>query len=274
MPAQVYVTAVMTCYNDKEYVGLALDSLLKQSRVPDSILVLDDCSTDGSFELVQEYARTYKQIEVHQNQVNQGTVATRNKLLELVPPHTDFVVILDSDDISLPQRIEIELDYLEQNPDKAGCTGAMEIIDTRGVVIGEKVHSISGNISRYALCWNPFVQSAMMLRWSDWQEVGEYDSSLKRGEDHEMWLRMLSRGMELGVLTDIVVQYRVHPAQGKWAQSQESMRSYARVRARYLFKAQFFSSKALGITLAYWVASLVPGSVMIWIYKNIYARKK
>jgi len=201
-----------------------------------------------------------------------GTVRTRNKLHSLVSEQADYIVILDSDDIALEKRIEIQLDYLQKNCECVGCGTGMEVIDKNGSVIGGKVCGYKKNFKKYVATWNPFVQSSMMLRADIFQKVGLYDETLTRGEDHDMWLRILDNGLKLVVIPEVLTQFRVHVGQGKSAKSRESYRQYAKVRRRYIFKPDFFSPKGFLVATVYSILAFVPGFIMVWLYKNIYAK--
>lgn len=269
-----YVTAIMTCYNDEKYVAVALKSLLEQTSPPDVVFVIDDASTDDSWNILQALSKEYTSLHISQNKQNIGTVKSRNKLLGLIPEQTDYIVILDSDDVARLDRIEKQVLYLDSHPYVSAINSDIEIINQFGEVVGTKKHRPLTPTTGQAICWNPFAQSAMTLRWQDWQKIGIYDETLRRGEDYDMWLRMLERGQIIEILPQVLVQFRVHEGQGKWQKSQISMREYARVRARYLFKPGFFSVKALVITLGYFAASFIPAKIMLWLYTHLYARKE
>ncbi len=268
-----YVTVLMPCYNDAAYITKAIESLLTQSRPPEAIIVLDDASTDDSWHILQQLDAQHPTLLIARNAQNIGTVKTRNKLFDLVPSNTTYVALLDSDDRALPSRLKAQVKYLEEHPFVTGINSDIEIINHQGEVIGTKSHKLSKDIRRSAIKWNPFAQSAMMLRWSEWQKVGKYDEALKRGEDYDMWLRLLSKGHLIDIIHTPLTQFRVHEGQGKWKQSQLSMREYARVRARFLFKPGFFSLKALGITCLYYFASLLPSSFVVWCYTHLYVKR-
>lgn len=264
----------MTCYNDESFVGTAIESLLHQTFAIDTIIICDDCSTDSSWEILTEYKKKNPDtLVIAQNEKNMGTTATRNKLTTFIPKDTVYVVILDSDDIALPSRVEAQIKYLETNSSVSAVNSDIQIVDESNRVIGVKKHRPQKNLRRYALRWNPFAQSAMTLRWADWKSALPYDEALERGEDYDMWLKMLSNGQRIDIFPETLVQFRVHQGQGKWKKSQLSMRAYATVRLRYLFKKDFFSVTALLITAGYLVASLMPKRVMLLFYTKIYVQK-
>ena len=260
----------MACYNTREYVTHAVESLVKQTVSPNHILILDDASGDGSWQTLQQLAQHHASINLYRNQNNQGIARTRNTLLANMPSQTDYVVILDSDDVAHPQAVERQLAFLREHPDVAGCSGAIEIINQEGRLLGTQTHRVGSSPSRCLGQWNPHPQVMLMIRWSVWQQVGEYDETLVRGEDYDLWFRFYQAGHPLALTSHLVGQYRLHASQGKWQHSRQSMRDYARVRRRYIFSSQFFSLKAVLIILGYYLVSLIPGWVVVWLYRRYY----
>lgn len=272
MKKRPFISVVIPCYNSEKYIGTAIQSILDQTHLPDEIIVCDDASTDNSWQVITDLARRHPVILAKKNKENLGTVRTRNGLNSLVSSESDYIAILDSDDIALPKRIESQTDFLESNPDYVGCGTNMNIIDSQGVIIGHKEHRLPNDVKKYVVTWNPFVQSSMVLRANTFDLVGSYDESLTRGEDHDMWLRILSQNYLLAILPEFLTQFRVHEEQGKTVKSAESYRQYALVRRRYIFNKKFFSIKGFVVTMIYSVLAFVPGSIMVWLYKNVYAK--
>lgn len=76
-------------------------------------IIIDDCSTDNSWSIIQEYSKKDQRIIIRKNEKNMGISYTRNKLIELTT--TNYIASQDSDDISLPNRLELELEFLRKN---------------------------------------------------------------------------------------------------------------------------------------------------------------
>ena len=79
------------------------------------MLILDDASTDNSLKIIKAYAKEDKRITVLVNQKNRGEAKCRNRLLK--NSKTDFIAWMDADDISLEDRLQTQMDFLNQNPD-------------------------------------------------------------------------------------------------------------------------------------------------------------
>ena len=107
----------MPVYNTEKYVAEAIESILNQSFSDFEFIIIDDCSSDNSWELIQKYAKKDKRIRAYKNERNRGISYTRNKLIDL--SKTNYIVSQDSDDISLKNRLELSYNFLRKNKDYA-----------------------------------------------------------------------------------------------------------------------------------------------------------
>lgn len=112
------VTVMMSCFNAEKTIGYALRSLLMQTYENIEIVVVDDCSTDDSFEIVSELAKSDQRIKIIRNKENRGTYYSRNIVFQKTK--CKYFTILDSDDFALPDRISRQISLLEENNNLAG----------------------------------------------------------------------------------------------------------------------------------------------------------
>jgi glycosyltransferase involved in cell wall biosynthesis len=131
----VTVAVVIPLYNHAAYIGDALRSLLAQTRPPDRIIVIDDGSSDGSLEAARKAAADDPRITLL-TQRNAGAHHTLNRAIAIAAD-SDFIGILNSDDLYEPQRIESCLRCLELHPDAAIVTTRLRIIDGQGATLPE-----------------------------------------------------------------------------------------------------------------------------------------
>lgn len=123
------VSVIIPVYNVEKYLAECLDSVINQTEKDIEIICIDDCSTDSSLNILQEYAKNDNRIVILQNEQNSGQSVARNKGLEIAKG--EYVLFVDSDDFIEPNLLEIALkyvndvdivcfDYREYNPDKLG----------------------------------------------------------------------------------------------------------------------------------------------------------
>ena len=126
-------TLLVTCYNFEKFIREAVESALAQTYEPLDIIISDDCSTDRSWEVIQETVAAYKgphHVILNHNEKNLGFAANLNKSYGMA--RTDWVLNQSGDDISLPTRVEEYARLIESNP-KLRCVGALyEEMDVNG----------------------------------------------------------------------------------------------------------------------------------------------
>jgi glycosyltransferase involved in cell wall biosynthesis len=181
------ISVVIPLYNRREEIGRALASVLRQSRTPDEIVVVDDASRDGSAEAVEALGE--ERIRVLRHDRNQGAAAARNT--GIAAAWGDWVALLDSDDEWDARKLALQLGALVASGDAAGVTG-YAIRDYR---TGEERDFMprAADARLDALVWGcPLgVGSTLMARRSVFAEIGFLDPDLPRLEDWEWLMRYL-----------------------------------------------------------------------------------
>jgi glycosyltransferase involved in cell wall biosynthesis len=265
------VSVCMPVHNAERYLREAIESILAQTHTNFEFVIVDDCSTDSSWEIIVEYAAQDDRIVADRNETNLDVVKTRNKIFSLCPAKTEYYAIFDSDDVSDPTRLEKEVAFLEKNPG-IGFVGAnTEIIDENGKTLGVRRYPETHSaIERYAIEASPFAQPAIMIRRSVLEHVGHYNEEYRRCQDYELWMRMLqvTKGHNL---QETLLRYRVSSTQGKSKHLRLTLRNTLRIQRKYLFTKKYFSLRALWSHLKYLVALLMPKKVVLWYYnKRVY----
>ena len=253
-------------------MGEAVESIQNQTFQRFEIIIVDDGSTDSSPEFIRQYARQDPRIRYVSNKSNLGIPKTRNQLLALVSDKSTHVAFLDSDDVAMPQRFEAQLELMESEGLDA-CGSAVHVIDSESKIIGIRAFpSYSVRLYKEAMVFNPFAQSAMLIKHSTFSIVGGYDERLSRVQDYDLWLRMLKGGVKMSNHERPLTMFRVHSDQGKERQNRKSLLMSIRVRLRYLFIPMFFSTKALLVCLSYCGLVLLPTKVNSVIFKKKFVR--
>jgi glycosyltransferase involved in cell wall biosynthesis len=129
----VSITVVIPNYNHAEYIRSAIEAVLQQTTDPDEIIIIDDASTDNSWDIVNEYKGHYL-VSCYRNSENKGVVETLNSGLYMAK--SDFVLFAASDDIIKKKFIEICKDVLDKNPEAGLCSTLSDVIDTDGKELG------------------------------------------------------------------------------------------------------------------------------------------
>lgn len=111
----VAVSVLITSYNRKNLIRETIESVLLSNFKDFEVIVVDDCSTDGSFEVVQEYAQKDKRVRVYKNEKNLGDYPNRNKAASYAVGK--YIKYVDSDDLLYPYSLGIMVDMMDKNPE-------------------------------------------------------------------------------------------------------------------------------------------------------------
>lgn len=195
------ITVVIPCYNDGEYIMSALDCVLKQTVIPEKIIIVDDGSSEDTVDILKSINNDRVEILF---QKNQGVCIARNNGIERAS--TPYILTLDADDIFKPTFIEKAKSILDGS-DSIGvvCCHYIEF------GVGQKHKDIikpCGHTTVDFLVKNNGVASAL-FRKKCWVAVNGYDTAFKNGyEDWDFWLSVLSKGWLMEVIEQPLFNYR------------------------------------------------------------------
>jgi glycosyltransferase involved in cell wall biosynthesis len=181
------VSVVMSVYNVEKYLSEAVESILKQTFKDFEFLIINDGSSDSSAEILKAY--NDPRIEIIDNKKNIGLTRSLNKGLRLA--RGEYIARQDADDISLPRRIEKQVDFLNTKPEY-GLVGCWNYRIGANNKIEKKVtfYTDHNDIVSMLLIKNHFVHSSVMFRKECIEKLGGYDDDLKFSQDYDLWLRI------------------------------------------------------------------------------------
>lgn len=200
------VSVVISCYNHEDYLGEAIESVLAQTYPHFEVIVVDDGSTDRSWEVAREFSRVrcFKQD-------NQGTpAATRNRGLQ--ESRGEYVVFLDGDDRLLPQALEIGVRHLESHPDCAFAAGRCHAINHEQKCLTTLPSATEPDHYRALLNKNYILTpGSVIFRRAVVDELRGFNPSfeIKGSDDYDMYLRVAAR-WPVFYHEDMVLEYREH----------------------------------------------------------------
>lgn len=221
------ITIGITSYNALDTIGLAIESVLQQTDSNFEMIIVDDVSTDGTWNVVQQWVGSHpKKIRAFKNDENMGVAGTRNRIIS--EAQGEFLVFFDDDDVSVPDRLQKQwqrmIDYerdfakgapvichsarLQKYPDGAeliaptiGCTvGAVAPAgqDVAARILYNK--KINGGDGSMPTC-------SQMARTSTYKSLGGFDQNFRRMEDTEFNVRLaLAGGHFVGIAEPLVIQ--------------------------------------------------------------------
>lgn len=204
------VSVVIVVRNVERYLGEAVDSILKQSFTDFELIVFDYGSTDKSKEIAATFAAADARVRLHGISAN-SLVDARNAGCALA--RGKYIAVMDADDVSLPNRLQLEVDFLEQHPEAGFAGGAAEWINPTGQKMWVLTFPTGDAELKDALLTHfPFCHSAILVRRELFQRIGGYRSSFVAGHDYDLCLRLAENAQAANV-SEVVVKYRVHGSQ-------------------------------------------------------------
>lgn len=186
------VTIITGIYNCADTLDEAVRSILAQTFKEWKWILCDDGSTDDTYITAQQYADNYENIVLIRNERNSGLNYTLNHCLQYAD--TEYVARMDGDDISLPDRLEKEVKFLDAHPEYAIVSTGMSYFDDNGVFM-QRLSNEFPDASDFPK-GTPFCHAPCMVRKSAYDAVGGYTESEKllRVEDYHLWIKMYAAG--------------------------------------------------------------------------------
>lgn len=200
------ISVLMGIYNCASTLVEALDSLYAQTYKDFKIILCDDGSADDTYRVAKAYATQHDNIVLIQNDRNRGLNYTLNHCLEYAD--TEYVARMDGDDISLPERFEKEIRFLDEHPEYAVVSAPMIYFDEKGDFRWGNGH---GEVkAKDFVHGSPFCHAPCMGRTDVFKKVGGYsvDGKLLRVEDYHLWFKIYASGYKLFMLNDYLYKMR------------------------------------------------------------------
>lgn len=180
------VTVIIPTFNRAKRVCRAVSSVLDQTYTDFEVIVIDDASTDNTIEKLEDFGN---RIQLIRHRENKGVSAARNSGIRKAKGK--YIALLDSDDYWMPEKLRVQIDFFNDNPDVLICQ-AREIWIRKGKRVNpaKKHLKPSGNIFIPSLKLCLVSPSAVMFKKSLLNEVGIFDEEFPVCEDYDLWLRI------------------------------------------------------------------------------------
>jgi glycosyltransferase involved in cell wall biosynthesis len=193
----------MPVYNSARFLRESIRSVLNQTFRDFELVVVDDGSTDRSWEILLSFEND-KRIRPLRHKTNQGAAATRND--GIASSDSDYIAFLDSDDLARPQRLEVQVRTMEERRRLDIVFGRAAILSESNLTRAPFQRLSSEEVPPVLFFRNCIVQSSVMMRRSCWQP---FRSSFEPAEDYDLWTR-LSVDHSFLLLNDVFAIYREH----------------------------------------------------------------
>ena len=206
MSHQPIITVLIPTYNCEQYIQEAVQSILDQTYTNFECIIIDDCSTDGTVDIIKTFNDPRINLIIkpknsgYTNSLNYGLTIAKGK----------YIARMDGDDISLPNRFEKQIEVLEQDKDIIVCGSIFRIIDSETIITAPEKHE---DIKLALLKDSCIGHPTAMIRKSvlDKHQIF-YDTNFEPAEDYDLWVKLSKLG-KLHNLQEVLFLYRVHDNQ-------------------------------------------------------------
>lgn len=203
------VSVVMCVWNGEKYLSEAINSILNQSLQNFEFIIVNDGSTDGTAEILNEFALQDHRIRILTNEQNRGQSYSKNLAVTLA--RGEYIAMMDADDWCDSLRLEKQIHYLDSNPaiDVLGTNYLMQKDDQSGSHLMETA-SLPGHLRWDFIFHCAICQASVMLRSKLFQKEGfRYDETFTTAADFELWTRII-QNHKISNLGEVLYYYRWH----------------------------------------------------------------
>jgi glycosyltransferase involved in cell wall biosynthesis len=203
------VSIILPVYNASAFLSETISSICNQTYLDFELIAIDDGSTDRSSEILADFARRDSRIVFFRRE-NRGVGATSTECMARA--RNDLIVRHDADDLMLPNRLERQVWFMQQNQSISAATGYAWLTDRDGNIVAESkpIIDIERGIRELEPRWFvDLIQPATIMRKTDILAVGGY-SKHRYAEDRELWGRLVASGYRVAVQPEFVIKQRIH----------------------------------------------------------------
>jgi glycosyltransferase involved in cell wall biosynthesis len=192
----------MPVHNALPYLDAAVESVVTQSFADFELVILDDCSTDGSSEVLERWASRDPRIRLVKAERRLGPAGSSNRVV--AESRGTLVARMDADDISWPERLARQVAVLDANPEAVLVAALHDTIDGTGCRVRNPDLSRLVRRSPFA----PFVHGSIMFRRNAFEEISGYRSACDYWEDIDLFVR-IARAGKIAVIPEPLYSHRI-----------------------------------------------------------------
>lgn len=202
------VSVIIPAFNAEKYILDAINSILSQTYQNYEIIVVNDGSTDNTEQIIKPYLNRI----IYLYQDNKGVAAARNTGIKA--SKGEYIAFLDSDDVWSPEKLSIQVKFLNDHPDFDLVYGDYGTFGENGVIdknspLTRKFPRPDGYIFQDLLLRCLIFTATVMLQKKVLEETGLFDEQFSIGEDYDLWLRIAEKH-KIGYIPEVVAMYRQH----------------------------------------------------------------
>lgn len=260
---QPKVSIIMGVYNCEKTLDRCIDSILKQTYKNWELIICDDCSKDNTLELAKGYSNKYENIKVISNIENGGLAFSLNQCLAI--SSGKYVARMDADDISLPERLERQVRFLENHKQYQVVGSSIILFDENG---DKGLRKVAENPNKYSMIkGTPYAHPTIMMKKETYDDLCGYTvlPRTRRGQDLDLWFRFYAKGFQGYNIQDPLLKYHESVVDYKKRDFKSSIN---------IMKTMYLGYKMLNFPIKNYIyifkpilSSLIPNKLMYYYHK-------
>lgn len=266
------ISVVMPNYNCARFLRESIESVLAQTFSDFEFIIIDDGSTDDSWEIILDQAKKDNRIKVVRNEKNLKICETLNRGIDMAKG--EYIARMDSDDTANPNWLETVFNFMEkpENEEVGVCGANFFLIDENGKKIGEKKFPETDDDCRKSFWFrNPFGHNTVLIRKKCFLDFGGYDKNFIYAEDLELWMRF-GQKYKFYNIQEYLVKYRISGENSVLKRQKKMIKSTLKAR-RMAFGEYDYAITLKGRLnfIITWLALFVPSRIVFWVFN--YSKK-
>ena len=234
------ISIITPVYNSEKYIAETIESVLLQTYSDWEMIIVDDCSTDRSKEIIKGFAEKETRIRFIEFEENEGTGKARDIALQKAKGR--FVAFLDSDDIWLPDKLEKQIRFMTQNNYSISFT-SYKMVDEDGNDL-KRIVQVVESVNLHQYLKNTIIgYSSSMI---DLEQTGKFQiADIRIRVDTQVWISLLKKGFVAYGLDEVLMVYRVHKksiSANKLNAAKKTWNLYYKVEKLGFFRSAFYFS--------------------------------
>ncbi|HLR41723.1 MAG TPA: glycosyltransferase family 2 protein [Pseudogracilibacillus sp.] len=230
------VSIVTPTYNSEVFIEETIQSILNQSYMNWELLIVDDCSTDNTVDIIKRY--TDERIKLHILEENSGAAVARNHAIKKATGK--YLAFLDSDDLWTKEKLEQQVRFMQKNDLPFSFTG-YELMNEEGNLLNKYV-PVPYVMTYKSLLKNTIIGCLTVML--DREKIGEqYMPNIRAGQDTAFWLQLLKKGFTAYGINEPLAHYRIGShsiSSNKWKALQRTWRIYREIEELSILKSSWY----------------------------------
>ena len=236
------VSILMSVYNGEEYLEETMESILTQTYSNWECVVVDDCSTDRTPEILAACVKKDPRVRVYRNEVNRKLPVSLNRAIQ--EAKGEYLLRMDADDICRRDRIEKQVQYMEKHSElDMSCCRFFILVGKEMTPACVQRRGDADALDALLLFFNPICHPGVIIRRSSFPDLS-YDPSFSYAEDLDLWTRMAEDHKKLGIQEDFLLIYRIHGNQVTQTKRIPQREQYCEIADRFYRKRMFALERA------------------------------